>query len=710
MKSFHTNVSEGVATLLFDVPGERANTFTASRLRELEDELDALAGRTDVRALLVRSAKPGIFVAGADLREFGGLVQPADAFVAARAGQIAFARLASLPYPVVAVIDGACLGGGCELALACDFRVATDSPRTRIGLPETKLGILPGWGGTQRLPRLVGLSAALDLVLSGRDLDARKAWKLGLVDRVCAPEFLEEDLAAFLAARLAAGRVLGGDAKRRDGLRREPAWTTRLLDDTACGRRLLAGLARRRVSAGPGRNLPGLRLAVGLLSEAADRTPLATGLKHEARAFSALPGSEPSRALVETFFATEESKAAHVASEPRPVELREAGVLGAGIMGGGIAWAFSSRGIPVRMRDLDWGAIGRGYGAAMAANRSEARRGRLGEDQLSLRMHRIRGGLGWEGFGSCDLVVEAVVEDLEVKRRVLAEAEAHVGPECVLATNTSSLRLSDMESALRRPERLVGLHFFNPVPRMPLVEVVRGPSSAPEAVECALRAARRLGKTPVLVADGAGFLVNRILLPYVNEAVKLLDEGAATARIDRLVRGWGMPMGPLALADTVGLDVGFKVAKVLHHAYGDRMAVSPLLAEVHDRLKLRGDKGGAGFWIDKGFLRRPNPVVEGFAAGRRGGNGRQIPSEEVLDRCVLTMVAEAGRCLAEGVVASARLLDLAMVMGTGWPAWRGGPVQEARRRGRGPLRRRLESLAETCGARFAPDDSLDALF
>lgn len=703
MKSFHTEVADHIATLVFDVPGEKVNTFTACRLRELEDELEAIAGRKDVRALLLRSAKPGIFVAGADLREFGGLHEPSDAFVAARAGQIAFARLASLPFPVFAVIDGACLGGGCEMAMACDFRIATDSPRTRIGLPETKLGILPGWGGTQRLPRLVGLSAALDLVLAGRDLDARKAWKLGLIDRVCAAEFLEEAVASFVAARLAHG-------KSRTGLRREPGLRTRLLDRTPCGQLLLATLARRKVMSGAGRNLPGLPDAITLLAESAARVPLAVGLEHEARAFSVLPGSPQSRALVETFFASEEAKAATLAVGPRPTELRQAGVLGAGIMGGGIAWAFSARGIPVRMRDLDLGAIGRGYGAAMAANRSEARRGGLSDDALRLRMHRIRGGLGWEGFGSCDLVVEAVVEDLDIKRKVLAEAEAHVRPDCVIATNTSSLRLADMESALQRPERLVGLHFFNPVPRMPLVEVVRGPSSAPEVVECALRAARRLGKTPVLVADGAGFLVNRILLPYVNEAVKILDEGATTARIDRLVRDWGMPMGPLTLADAVGLDVGFKVAKVLHHAYGARMSVSPLLAEVHDRLKLRGDKGGAGFWIDKGFLRRPNPLVEAFAAGRRGGSGRRIPSEEIVDRCVLTMVAEAGRCLAEGVVASARLLDLAMVMGTGWPAWRGGPVQEARRRGRRALRARLEDLAETCGARFAPDDSLDALF
>jgi len=703
MKSFHTEVVDGIATLLFDVPGEKVNTFTACRLRELEDELDALGARSDVRALLVRSAKPGIFVAGADLREFGGLHESSDAFVAARAGQIAFARLSALPYPVLAVIDGACLGGGCELALACDFRIATDAPRTRIGLPETKLGILPGWGGTQRLPRLVGLSAALDLVLAGRDVDARKAWKLGLVDRVCAPEFLDEAVAAFLASRLAGG-------KSRSGLRREPPLRTRLLDRTPCGRWFLAQAARAGVRSGPGRNLPGLPDVVDLLAEAAAGAPLAVGLEHEARAFSVLPGTPQSRALVETFFATEEAKAATVSAPPRPAEIRSAGVLGAGIMGGGIAWAFSARGIPVRMRDLDLGALGRGYGAAMAANRSEARRGRLSEEALSLRMHRIRGALGWDGFGACDLVVEAVVEDLEVKRRVLAEAETHVGTDCVIATNTSSLRLADMESSLRHPERFVGLHFFNPVPRMPLVEVVRGPSSAPEAVECALRAARRLGKTPVLVSDGAGFLVNRILLPYVNEAAKILDEGGTVARIDRLVRDWGMPMGPLTLADAVGLDVGFKVAKVLHHAYGARMSVSPLLAEVHDRLKLRGDKGGAGFWIDKGFLRRPNPAVEAFAAGRRGGCGRRIPSEEILDRCVLTMVAEAGRCLAEGVVASPRLLDLAMVMGTGWPAWRGGPVQEARRRGRRALRARLEVLAGTCGARFAPDDTLDALF
>jgi len=702
MNAFHLSIAEGLAQLVFDTPDEKVNTFSAARLRELERIVGELDGRPDIRGLVIRSAKKDVFVAGADIKEFQDLSDPGAARAAARAGQTVFQRLADLPFPTFAVIDGACAGGGCELALACDFRIATDNPKTRIGLPEVNLGILPGWGGTQRLPRLVGLSKALEMVLGATMLDARKAAKAGLVDRVCAPQFLTETVQAFVKERLATG-------KSRKGLGRRARFPGNLVDGTAVGRWFALRTARAQVLARTQGHLPGPMLAAELIAAAASGLPLERGLEREADAFAKLPGTFQSRALVNTFFATEEARKASAAAKASPAEIRTAGVLGAGVMGGGIAWAFSAAGLHVRMRDLNAEALGRGYGAAMDANRRLAKKGRLAETELKLRMHRIEGTLGWDGYEACGLVVEAVLEDLEVKRKVLAEAESHVGPDCVIATNTSSLRLADMESALKHPERLVGLHFFNPVPMMPLVEVVRGPSSNPEAVECALRFARSLGKTPILVGDCAGFLVNRILLPYVNEAAKILAEGSDIATIDRVVRAYGMPMGPFQLADAVGIDVGYKVAKVLHHAYGERMSVSPLLAEVHDGLKLRGDKAGEGFWTGKGKARGPNPRVEELATRLRGGACRQIPSEEILDRCILGMVAEAGRCLEEGVVATGSLLDLAMVMGTGYPAWRGGPVQEAKRRGVPAVRARLAELAGTLGERFAPHGSLQRL-
>lgn len=702
MNSFHLTVADGVAQLLFDTPDEKVNTFSEARLRELERILAELDGRPDIKALVVRSAKKDVFVAGADIKEFASLGDPDRARAAARLGQTVFQRLADLPYPTFAVIDGACAGGGCEFALACDFRIATDNPKTRIGLPEVNLGILPGWGGTQRLPRLVGFSKALEMVLGAKMLDARKAHKAGLVDRVCAAPFLTETVKKFVGERLPGG-------KSRAGLGRRASPLQKILDGTMAGRWLVSRKARSAVMAKTGGNLPGPLLALDLMAAAAAGTRLEDGLLREAEAFSGLPGTSQSRSLVRTFFATEEARKAAVSPNAKPEKIETAGVLGAGIMGGGIAWAFSAAGLHVRMRDLNADALGRGYGAAMDANRRLAKKGRLAETELRLRMHRIEGTLGWEGYDACGLVVEAVLEDLDVKRKVLAEAESHVGPDCVIATNTSSLRLSDMESALRHPERFVGLHFFNPVPMMPLVEVVRGPSSSPEAVEAAMRFARSLGKTPILVGDCAGFLVNRILLPYVNEAAKILAEGSDIATIDRLVREHGMPMGPFQLADAVGIDVGYKVAKVLHHAYGERMSVSPLLAEVHDGLKLRGDKAGEGFWIGRGKDRRPNPKVAELAEAKRGGEGRRIPSEEILDRCLLTMVGESARCLQEGVVASGSLLDLAMVMGTGYPAWRGGPVQEGRTRGAAAIRVRLDELAGTLGERFAPHGSLERL-
>lgn len=692
-----------LATLLLDVPSARVNTISGKVLEDLHTCLDELESARGVEFLLVRSAKDGCFVAGADMREFSALADPEQARKAARAGQKAFDRLARLPFPSLAVIDGACMGGGCEMALACDFRLATDGPRTRIGLPEVNLGILPAWGGTQRLPRLLGFTTAMDMILSARVLDARRALRSGLVDRVCAVEFLEEAVEQFVRERLPKG-------KSRSGLRRHPGIVTRFLDDTAPGRWLAARTARKAVLRKTGGHLHGPIEALRLLELAGDGILLPDGLEREAEAFAFLPSTSQSRALVGTFFASEEAKKVVVSDHAVPADIGKVGVLGAGIMGGGIGWAFTSKGMSARLRDLSSEALGKGFGAAWSANLRQVRAGRLKESDARMRMHRLQGTLGWDGFAGCDLVVEAVVEDLEIKRKVLAEAEEHVGPDCVIATNTSSLRLADMASALGRPERFVGMHFFNPVPRMPLVEVVRGASSDPRSVEAVVRTVRKLGKTPVVVADGAGFLVNRILLPYVNEAARILEEGSCIGSIDRALRAWGMPMGPFELADAVGIDVGWKVAKVLHQAYGERMEVSPLWELVHDGLKLRGDKSGAGFRIGKGSLRRINPAVERLVAKRRGGAGRRISATEIVDRCVLVMVSEAGRCLSEGVVASGALLDLAMVTGTGWPAWRGGPVREARDRGQDELTTRLEVLARRLGGRFQPDGTLDALF
>jgi len=682
---------DGFTELCFDLPDSRVNTLAAPVLEEVEQALTELAARPDLKGLLVTSAKAGCFIAGADIREIEQIDDAADGARLAARGQEILHQFEELPCPTVAAIDGVALGGGCELALACDWRVASDSPKARIGLPEVQLGILPGFGGCYRLPRRVGLERALSMILGSKTLQGRRALKAGLIDACIPQAIFRAEAERFLRARI------HGPGKRRPP--RKGSLRARLIEGWSVGRAVAFSQARKGVMAKTHGHYPSALRAIAVV-QAAWSSGRERAFEIEARALGETAVTPECRALVSLYFGREqlkrESGVPGVAGGGRPVE--RAAVLGAGVMGGGIAQVIADREIPVRMKDLEPPFVARGMQAAHAIWRQGLKRYRLNRRDYRRRGACLTPTTTYHGFDRLDLVVEAVAERLSVKRAVLAEVEAEIRDDTVFATNTSSLPIHEIAAEAAHPERVIGLHFFNPVHRMPLVEVIRSAATSDDATLTTVAFAKRLGKVPVVVADRPGFLVNRLLLPYLNEAALILEEGSDVAGLDALMVDFGMPMGPFTLMDAVGLDICQEVTAVLHGAFGDRMRPSALLARMVDRDRL-GDKAGRGFYKGKGKKRRVDDTLHYDL----GTTHREVTDrDEAIDRMVLAMVNEAARCLEEEVVASPLHLDMAMVMGTGFPPFRGGLLRDADRRGVRAIRDRLAQLAEAHGDRFTP--------
>lgn len=699
-----TNPNNGIARLVIDLPGEKVNKLASSLMRELDQTLKAVAGDAKIERLIVQSGKENTFIAGADIHEISTIKDPDDAFKKSRMGQRIFGQLADLPCQTIAFIDGACVGGGLELALACDFRVLTDSPSTKVGLPEVKLGIIPGWGGTQRLPRLIGLPSAIELILSGKIIDGRKARRLGIADAIVSNAFREEGLNTFIQA-LEDRKTITAVHKRR-----KPSFPLALLSNNPVGRSFVFRKSLKTLDDRGMQNYPAPYAALKVIKETAALS-INVGLEREAQTFSSLCCEETCRNLVHIFFANEDLKkdAKAVTHEETP-PVQRAAVLGAGIMGGGIAWLLSCQGIPVRMKDIGWQAILAGLSEARNYYNQMVKRRKLKPQTVSVQMHKISGSTSYDGIHNVDIAIEAVVEDLNVKQTVLSELEKRISPNAVIASNTSSLTIQDIGKKLNSPERMVGMHFFNPVNRMPLVEVVTTPHTSPEAIARVVKLSKRLKKTPVIVKDCPGFLVNRILLPYLNEAAYMLQEGASLKTVDRVMKAFGMPMGPFLLTDEVGIDVGYKVAKNLEAAYGERMRVSSVLEAIHQDDTLLGKKSGEGFY--RHDHDRPIPNTATIAKlvseirSQLDSDSYQIPERQILNRCVLTMVNEAAKCLEEGIVEKPEYLDMAMILGTGFPAFRGGLLRYADSRGVGDIVDQLEKMRIAYGPRFDVAPSL----
>lgn len=686
-----------IGFLTIDLQSEKVNKLSGSVMRQLSHTFDEVAADGSIKVLIIRSKKLGMFVAGADITELQTISSEIEAQKVVELGQSIFNKCAHLSVTTVAAINGVCLGGGCELALACDFRVASDSSKTTIGLPEVNLGIIPGWGGTQRLPRLIGLQRSLPLILVGKGVGAKKAFELGIVDAVFPDAFFDVKTLEFISN-------LSKNRKKIMAKRRPKGLVSAFLEHTFVGQFLVFRLAKKEVLLKTQGNYPAPLAALNAIRKGF-KGPLNKGLQIEARYFAPLVTTDVSKNLVSLFF-TQESlkKYTGVSDGALAKPIHEAAVLGAGLMGGGIAWLFSNKDLPVRIKDIAWSAIAKGYESASKIYAQLVKKRRLTPAQASMKLLKISSEVTYVGFHKADIVVEAVVENIDLKKTVFQELESVVSSDTIIATNTSSLSITDMASVLAKPERFIGMHFFSPVNRMPLVEVIPGEQTGSETIATVVALSKQLKKTPIVVQNCPGFLVNRILIPYVNEAVLCLEDGAKIPDIDQQLICFGMPLGPLALADEVGLDVGYKVAKILEAGYGDRMKVARSFHRVYENETLRGKKTGVGFYKHQKEKVVNDKMYQYLSMS--SDKTVSLTGREIEDRCIFMMINEAARCLDEKIVETPGYLDMAMIMGTGFPPFRGGLCKYADQLGIDKLVNRLQELTMLYGSRFEPADLL----
>ena len=667
MKSLNLRIDKKIAILEFDQPDSKVNVLNASSMQELSGVLDEIANKpkSEIEALIITSKKDGIFIAGADIKEIENITLSGDARDKAEKGKQVFDKIEQLDLVTLAAINGACLGGGLELALACKYRAAGFSDRVKIGLPEVMLGIIPGWGGTQRLPMVAGLITALDMILGGKIISGKDALKYGVVDRLFPDARLEAESIDFIRD------ILGGKAAVTR--KKKKKLVLRFLEDTPLGRMVIFSQAKKTLLQktkgfypAPLKALEVIKKSYGSLSR--------KGFILESNAFGELAVTDISKNLIKVFYLNEEfKKFAWVDSHIKPIEINKCGIVGAGIMGGGIAQLLASRDIPSRLKDINYEQVKHALKTAIGIFKYALKKRKLKTYQVEYKLGLISPTLTYSGFENTGLVIEAIVEDMDIKKKVFKELSAVTPASAILASNTSSLPIIEMAKSTGSPARVAGLHFFNPVHLMPLVEVIKSGVTSDETLATVITFARKLGKVVIVVKDVPGFLVNRILLPYLNEAGFLIEEGMMIERIDKVARRFGMPMGPLELTDEVGIDVGYKVAKVLEEGYGARMKVAPILEEVKQKGFL-GKKSGAGFYLHRGNKKIPNTDIYKFI----GSSIRRPISDEIaLKRMMYIMINEASRCLEENVVDRPDVVDIGMIMGTGFPPFRGGLLRYA---------------------------------
>ncbi len=696
---FTVTVDDGVALVLMDKQGEALNTLDPSLFEDVTGIIDQLENDHAVRAVVLASRKPEGFLAGANIRWFETLRSADEATSLLREGQAVFNRIEELHTkhgkPVVAAIHGPALGGGLEYALTASARIVTDSPKTQLGQPEVQLGILPAVGGTQRLPGLIGIANALDLMLTGRPIDARKARRLGLVDEVV-PEQMLLDI-AIQRAREAAGADDDGSG---NGFKLSVDAIQKLaLERNRLGREILFRQARQRVAKETRGNYPAPPRIIEAVEIGIDEG-MAAGLEAEARFLGELIMTPESRALRSIFFASRELKNERwVEAQPLPVE--HLAVIGGGLMGGGIAAVSAARaGVEVRVKEVDNAGVGRALKHVHDYVRGRVKRRRMRDFEAQQVMLRVTGSVDWSGFSNSDLVVEAVFEDLDLKRSILQQVEGLTRPDTVFASNTSSLPIGDIAAASARPETVIGMHYFSPVEKMPLLEVVVTEQTGDWATATAVEFGRRQGKTVIVVNDGTGFYTSRILGPYGREAFFLLEEGASVEAIDEAIIDWGFPVGPLLLSDEVGIDTQAHIGQIMVDAFGERM----LGPDLPGRLVADGRKGrknGRG-WYQYDENGKRGGVDESVYAALGLGPRRELPETEIQQRISLALINEAALCLQEGILRSARDGDIGAVMGIGFPPFRGGPFWYVDQVGVDEIVVQLRMLESRHGPRFAP--------
>jgi len=690
-------VDDDILVVTIDAPGAAVNTLSPALAGEFEDVFRRAQDDALIKGVVLISGKSENFIAGADIEQFPQLKTAAAAEAISQMGQGMLRRLELLRVPVVAAIHGACLGGGLELTLACRYRVCTDHPKTTLALPEVQLGLIPGVGGTQRLPRRVGLQAALDMILTGRSVRAKRALQMGLVDEMVHPALLRE-IAVERARAISAGTL----KPSRSG-RTSP--TSLLLERNPIGRSVVFKKARESVMEKTAGHYPAPLAALDAV-QAGYARGFDEGLKEESRLFGEMAMTEVSRQLVFLFFASNSLKkdpGVDHGGDIRPREIHTLAVLGAGFMGAGIASIAVQQGTSVRLKDTDTTRIGKGLASVRGVLQERLTRRQITRQQLDDYMSLVGGTTNYSGFESADLVIEAVFEDLALKHRVLEEVEPALDSTAIYASNTSTIPIASIAGAAKHPERVLGMHFFSPVHRMPLLEVIVTPETAPDATVSAVAYGKSLGKTVIVVNDGPGFYTTRTLSAYMNEAGRLLDEGASIDSIDEALVDFGFPVGPITLLDEVGIDVGGKVGLVLSEAFGSRMAASEAMRRVVAAGRT-GRKGGKGFYVYGADGKKGS--VDQTVYEVIGGQRHEVLKSEIVDRCVLAMVNEAARCLEEGILRSPRDGDIGAVFGIGFPPFRGGPFRYIDSVGADHIVGQLEDLNVRFSPRFEPAELL----
>ena len=713
--AFDLQVSEqGIGWITIDVPGESQNTVKAEFVDEFESIFKQVETNQSIKALILISGKSDGFVAGADISMLQNLTSEQQVEELAKTGHKVFNRLESLNMPVVVAINGACLGAGLELALACSYRICTDQSSTKLGLPEVQLGVLPGGGGTQRLPRLIGVASSLDLMLTGKQLNGKRAKKLGLVDEVVALSNLRK------AAEKAALRLVNKTKKVVSQLKPEVtvkgifavAQLQKLaLETSSYGRKIIFDKALAAVNKQTRGNYPSPAKIIKCV-EVGMEQGFEAGLDIEAKLFAELVMSPQASQLMNIFFATTElKKDTGVKEKVELKDLKRVGVLGGGLMGAGIAFVTADKANKkVRIKDQNDQGVNHALKYCWEIYRNKIKRKHLSVNDAGQRFSSITGTTSYQGFKRCDLVIEAVFESLELKQNMLNDIESVCEGNAIFASNTSSIPISQIAQKAKHPEKVIGLHYFSPVEKMPLLEIVITDKTSPEVIATCVKFGKQQGKTVIVVKDGTGFYTSRILAPFVNEAGHMVAEGVAIDRIDQALMNAGFPVGPITLLDEVGIDVGTKIAPILAESFGDRMLPPKLFSKLEqDDRKGKKNKRGFYLYVGQSSKKGPKQVDQSIYTLLGVNPNNSMADAHIVERCLLQMINESVLCLQEGIIDSPRDGDIGAIFGLGFPPFLGGPFRYVDKVGVSVVLEKLKQLENQYGERFKPATRLEEM-
>ena len=682
MSNIVLEINQNVARIIFDLENEKVNKLSFEILKEFDEKLNIIKDDSSIKALVIDSAKKDIFIAGADIKEIEKLKDEKEVYDSLMEVHQIFNKLENLTIPTIAYINGACMGGGLELALACKYRVITTNPKTKLAFPEIKLGIFPGFAGTIRAPKIIGLVAALDLILTGKTIDAKKAYKLNLADII-----FDDAQKEFMLDDFIKKAIYGTIEKRIDFNLLNYAPLNEIVFN-----KTLKGLLNK-VNKDFQAPFVALEVIRATINKEFDDS-----IKVEAREFAKLAITKESKNMIKLFFLFEKlNKNFEKTQNP----ISNAVVLGNGVMGKGIIWLFSKylNDVRIKIRDISHANeiikdVSKIYDYLIKSRK-------MTKNEVDFKLNKISYTDKFNGFKNFDFIIEAIIEDEETKKDTYKQIENIVNENAIIATNTSSISIEKLASEIKNKENFLGVHFFNPVNLMPLVEVIPTSNTSKETINKVFELLITAGKTPILVGDCAGFIVNRILLPYLNEAAFILEEGSKIEKIDSLIKDFGMPMGPFTLADTVGIDIGYKVATILNEAYGSRMPIASIIEKMNDA-KLLGLKTKAGFYEYDGKDKYVNTHVTSMIQN----NTKIFEDEQIVQRCIYIMINEASRCLEENIVSDASIIDFAMITGTGFPAYKGGLLSYANEIGLKNILESLRTFEKEYGNRFTPSNLL----